>query len=127
MIDFAIDCKCQDIACIITLCTRCRPMLWQDYHFHEHGASNGGNRYATILAYLSDVEAGGETVSSNLHSDCSSMLHAKIVWASCSFFEQSCSAQLCGVGGWGSRGVRQQVKVMHSSKACERGCEETHI
>lgn len=32
-----------------------------DYFFHKDGTSNGGNRYATVLSYLSDVEEGGET------------------------------------------------------------------
>jgi len=34
----------------------------QDYFFHQDGISNGGNRYATVLTYLSDAEEGGETV-----------------------------------------------------------------
>jgi hypothetical protein len=35
----------------------------QDYFFHKEGTANGGNRYATVLTYLADVEEGGETVS----------------------------------------------------------------
>lgn len=34
----------------------------QDYFFHKEGVNNGGNRYATVLTYLNDVEEGGETV-----------------------------------------------------------------
>lgn len=34
-----------------------------DYFFHKEGTANGGNRYATVLTYLNDVEEGGETVS----------------------------------------------------------------
>ena len=33
-----------------------------DYFQHHDGFSNGGNRYATVLTYLSDAEEGGETV-----------------------------------------------------------------
>lgn len=36
----------------------------QDYFHHRDGISNGGNRYSTVLTYLSDVEEGGETVRS---------------------------------------------------------------
>lgn len=32
-----------------------------DYFFHKGGDANGGNRYATVLMYLQDVEEGGET------------------------------------------------------------------
>jgi len=32
-----------------------------DYFFHKDGVSNGGNRFATVLMYLTDVEEGGET------------------------------------------------------------------
>lgn len=33
-----------------------------DYFFHKEGTENGGNRFATVLMYLTDVEEGGETV-----------------------------------------------------------------
>lgn len=36
---------------------RCR-----DYFFDKTNAANGGNRYATLLTFLSTVEEGGETV-----------------------------------------------------------------
>eukprot|EP00898_Chlorokybus_atmophyticus_P004182 jgi/Chlat1/4765/Chrsp308S00367 len=36
-----------------------------DYFFHEDGESNGGNRIATVLMYLTTVEEGGETVFPN--------------------------------------------------------------
>ncbi|KAI7835432.1 hypothetical protein COHA_010678, partial [Chlorella ohadii] len=32
-----------------------------DYFFDEKNTANGGNRYATVLMYLNDVEEGGET------------------------------------------------------------------
>jgi hypothetical protein len=38
----------------------------RDYFFHKEGTANGGNRMATVLSYLSDVEEGGETVSALL-------------------------------------------------------------
>lgn len=43
-------------ACVVCACV-------QDYFFHKEGVNNGGNRYATVLTYLNDVEEGGETVS----------------------------------------------------------------
>lgn len=45
-------------------CLLCRICNVQDYFFHKEGTQNGGNRYATVLTYLNDVEEGGETVSS---------------------------------------------------------------
>jgi len=33
-----------------------------DYFFHDAANQNGGNRMATVLMYLSEVEEGGETV-----------------------------------------------------------------
>ena len=37
-----------------------------DYFFHKEGTANGGNRYVTVLMYLSDVEEGGETVRAHV-------------------------------------------------------------
>lgn len=42
----------------------------QDYFFHKEGVNNGGNRYATVLTYLNDVEEGGETVSDGATHEC---------------------------------------------------------
>jgi len=37
-----------------------------DYFFDDTNNQNGGNRYATVLAYLADTEEGGETVFPNI-------------------------------------------------------------
>jgi len=37
-----------------------------DYFFDDMNNQNGGNRYATVLAYLADTEEGGETVFPNI-------------------------------------------------------------
>lgn len=38
-----------------------------DYFFHKDGESNGGNRLATVLMYLTTPEKGGETIFPNVH------------------------------------------------------------
>jgi hypothetical protein len=48
------------IDCWEWCCVHC--CFAQDYFFHKEGTQNGGNRYATVLTYLNDVEEGGETV-----------------------------------------------------------------
>lgn len=50
-------------------CLLCHICNVQDYFFHKEGTHNGGNRYATVLTYLNDVEEGGETVSSAPQAD----------------------------------------------------------
>eukprot|EP00873_Tetraselmis_striata_P024813 jgi/Tetstr1/445077/TSEL_032882.t1 len=37
-----------------------------DYFFNANGTDNGGNRAATVLMYLTDVEEGGETTFPNI-------------------------------------------------------------
>jgi prolyl 4-hydroxylase len=37
--------------------------LCSDFFFDDVNARNGGNRVATVLMYLNDVQEGGETVS----------------------------------------------------------------
>jgi len=40
----------------------CLGNLARDYFFDNTSTVNGGNRAATVLIYLNDVEEGGETV-----------------------------------------------------------------
>jgi hypothetical protein len=47
---------------MLVICLCCAVCPVQDFFFHKAGVSNGGNRYSTVLAYLSDIEEGGETV-----------------------------------------------------------------
>lgn len=85
----------------------------QDYFHHRDGVSNGGNRYATVLSYLSDVEEGGETVRWPEHKDQLTRLHA--------LFGPTEGWQICaGMCVW----ARQQQLVCHgccTSWSCS-GC-----
>lgn len=42
------------------------PLQHWDYFFNANGTDNGGNRAATVLMYLTDVEEGGETTFPNI-------------------------------------------------------------
>ncbi|KAL6226972.1 hypothetical protein ACLB2K_000931 [Fragaria x ananassa] len=50
-----------------------------DYFQDEYNTRNGGQRMATILMYLSDVEEGGETVFPNAKGNISSILQVCMV------------------------------------------------
>lgn len=45
------------------LCPLCSPLcsVCADYFFDSGNVANGGNRWATVLMYLSDADEGGET------------------------------------------------------------------